>query len=249
MICRVCASMSLRPCSSATRSFRRCWASVSAVSASASACCSSAVRCAMNSPVCALDPFQGPVAGAPAAQIDERVLAEQRVHRVQEERDVVEVQTARRLLADLEELLADEIEIGDDDDVDVAGCRRLGSRVGCRLGLGRCRLVRCGLLGLLGRLRSGVRPFSRGSRLRRVDRVRRLRGLLLPRLRLRVGILRGGRLLRLGPRFGGLGRFGLRRPRLGRSGRIGSPAGGGLRSPARGGLRGLRGRNRGRSLR
>ena len=51
MICLACASMSVRFCTSATRSFSRFWASVRACSASASACCSSIVRCSMNSAV------------------------------------------------------------------------------------------------------------------------------------------------------------------------------------------------------
>ena len=51
MICLACASMSVRFWTSATRSFSRLWASVSACSASSSACCSSRVRCSTNSAV------------------------------------------------------------------------------------------------------------------------------------------------------------------------------------------------------
>ena len=65
-----------------------------------------------------LDALERPVAGSPTTQLDERVVLEQRVHRIEEEGHVIKGQVARCLLADQEELFAHEIEVGHDDDVD-----------------------------------------------------------------------------------------------------------------------------------
>ena len=59
-----------------------------------------------------------PMACPAASQLDERVISEQRIHGVQEERDIVEVQISAPLLADRKELVADEIEVSHDDHVD-----------------------------------------------------------------------------------------------------------------------------------
>jgi hypothetical protein len=58
---------------------------------------------------------------AAPAQLDERLVAHQHVDAVQDERDVVEVQVLHPTPADLEELVRDEIQVGDEDDVGARG--------------------------------------------------------------------------------------------------------------------------------
>jgi hypothetical protein len=61
------------------------------------------------------------VLDAPPPQLDERFVTDQHVDAVEEERHVVEVQVFETAPADLEELVRDEIEVGDEDDVRAGG--------------------------------------------------------------------------------------------------------------------------------
>ena len=101
---------------------------------------------------------------------DERLVSHERVHRVQEERHVVEVQVARSHTPNIEELLGNEIDIGDDDDVERLGRAWLGI-LGFALALVLATIIgRLGILGfplaiaaIIGRARCAALP-PRGCR-------------------------------------------------------------------------------------
>ena len=92
MICLVWASRSVRWRTSSTLSSRRFCASSSACSASSSASFSSAARRSMNRWVWASTRVSVRWRDAAVAQRDERLVADQHVHGVEEEGDVVEAQ-------------------------------------------------------------------------------------------------------------------------------------------------------------
>src|SRR3989442_504371 len=93
-----------------------------------------------KAPRLCLDALERAVAYASIAKRDERLVAGQHVHRIQEEFDVVESGVDWRGLADLEEVVGNEVEIRNHDDVRGCACRRgcvpasLPARLGDRAG-------------------------------------------------------------------------------------------------------------------
>ncbi len=95
------------------------WASFIAFSASSSAFLVSSSSSSKNCLVWSSSRLERVVLGPLLAEADERIVAGQHVDAVEHEGDVIEVEVHLLVVAQLEELLADHVEVGDGDHVEV----------------------------------------------------------------------------------------------------------------------------------